>query len=182
MLLFILIGLIILCLIIKPQYETFDVASEQDILEGASPIYNWGKPKIRKEKVVKEKCIDRKICENISECDITKHKDLHKYVLKSSVPPCPNMSKYILKSKIPSYPDMSKYILKSEIPAYPDMSKYILKSEIPNCPKQLECPYCPECKKCEPIPNMNRFMLKEKCYNMLNKQLKPNDVINRCLQ
>ena len=58
--------------------------------------------------------------------------DLSRYVLKSSIPPCPIL------------PDMSNYILKSEIPVcppLPDMSKYVLKSSIP---PQTQCPPCPQ--------------------------------------
>jgi hypothetical protein len=67
--------------------------------------------------------------------------DWSKYVLKSSIPPCPPQ------------PDMSRYMLKSECPAPPDMSKYILKSAVPPCPPCIstcnkpckigECPPCP---------------------------------------
>ena len=69
------------------------------------------------------------------------HIDWSKYVLKSSIPPCP------------SCPDMSRYMLKSECPAPPDMSKYILKTAVPPCPPCIstcnkpckigECPPCP---------------------------------------
>ena len=67
--------------------------------------------------------------------------DWSKYVLKSSVPPCPPQ------------PDMSKYMLKTECPAPPDMSKDILKSAVPPCPPCIttcnkpckigDCPPCP---------------------------------------
>ena len=67
--------------------------------------------------------------------------DATKYVLKSTVPPCPAM------------PDMSRYMLKTECPASPDMSKYVLKSSVPKCPPCIstcskpckigECPPCP---------------------------------------
>ena len=75
---------------------------------------------------------DRKRCPAI---------DWSKYVLKSSIPPCPPQ------------PDMSRYMLKTECPAPPDMSKYILKSAVPPCPPCIstcnkpckigECPPCP---------------------------------------
>ena len=79
--------------------------------------------------------------------------DMSKYVLKSSIPPCPQL------------PDMSEYMLKSECPPVPDLSKYILKSSIPKpqpiiidssaCQKQCgECPPCPRPRcpevKCPP--------------------------------
>ena len=67
--------------------------------------------------------------------------DPSKWVLKSTIPPCPAM------------PDMSKYMLKTECPPLPDMSKYVLKSSVPKCPpcistcskpcKVGECPPCP---------------------------------------
>jgi len=67
--------------------------------------------------------------------------DPSKWVLKSTVPPCPPM------------PDMSKYMLKTECPPQPDMSKYVLKSSVPNCPPCIstctkpckigDCPPCP---------------------------------------
>jgi hypothetical protein len=75
--------------------------------------------------------------------------DPTKYVLKSTVPPCPPM------------PDMSRYMLKTECPAQPDMSKYVLKSSVPKCPPCIstcskpckigECPPCPR-PRC-PTPN-----------------------------
>lgn len=67
--------------------------------------------------------------------------DPSKWVLKSTIPPCPAM------------PDMSKYMLKTECPPLPDMSKYVLKSSVPKCPPCIstcskpckigECPACP---------------------------------------
>ena len=75
--------------------------------------------------------------------------DSTKYVLKSTVPPCPPM------------PDMSRYMLKTECPSSPDMSKYVLKSSVPKCPPCIsscskpckigECPPCPR-PRC-PLPN-----------------------------
>ena len=67
--------------------------------------------------------------------------DWSKYILKASIPPCPQQ------------PDMSRYMLKTECPAPPDMSRYILKSAVPPCPPCIstcnkpckigECPPCP---------------------------------------
>lgn len=67
--------------------------------------------------------------------------DPTRYVLKTSVPPCPPM------------PDMTRYMLKTECPSIPDMSKYVLKASVPNCPPCIstctkpckigECPPCP---------------------------------------
>ena len=75
--------------------------------------------------------------------------DWSKYVLKASIPPCPEQ------------PDLSRYMLKTECPAPPDMSRYVLKSAVPACPPCIstcnkpckigECPPCsrPRC----PLPN-----------------------------
>ena len=75
-------------------------------------------------------------------CPPCREPDLSKYVLKSTIPPCPQC------------PDMSQYMLKSECPPVPDLSKYVLKSSIPKpqpiiidssaCKNQAgECPPCP---------------------------------------
>lgn len=89
--------------------------------------------------------------ESCSNCDITKNKDIDKYVLKSSVPPCPDMSEFITKNMMNANPDLSDYILKSEVKPCEkvDYSKYILKSQIPPCPT---CPLCPECPICPVCP------------------------------
>jgi hypothetical protein len=89
--------------------------------------------------------------ESCSTCDITKNKDIDKYVLKSSVPPCPDMSEFITKNMMNANPDLSDYILKSEVKPCDkvDYSQYILKSQIPPCPT---CPLCPECPLCPVCP------------------------------
>ena len=98
------------------------------------------------------------------ECPECKQPNMSKYVLKTSIPPCPSM------------PDMSNYMLKSECPPVPDLSNYILKSSVPKqnpvildcykCHKQKgECPPCPrarcpevkcpeptKCPTCAPCP------------------------------
>jgi len=86
-----------------------------------------------------------------NKCDITQNKDINKYVLKNSIPPCPDMSNYATKNMINYTPDLNKYILKSEIPSCPkiNMHDYIKKSEIPACPT---CPTCPECPICPVCP------------------------------
>jgi len=93
----------------------------------------------------------KKSNESCSSCDITKNKDIDKYVLKSSVPPCPDMSEFITKNMMNANPDLSDYILKSEVKPCEkvDYSKYILKSQIPPCPT---CPLCPECPLCPVCP------------------------------
>lgn len=94
---------------------------------------------------------DVNLNETCNKCDITVNKDIDKYVLKSSVPACPDMSEFITKNMINSNPDLNDYILKSEIKACDkvDISQYILKSEIPACPT---CPICPECPICPVCP------------------------------
>ena len=57
---------------------------------------------------------------------------------------CPDMSKYVLKTSIPPCPepkvDREVYMLKSEC-KQPDMSKYVLKSSLPS----YKAPPCPPC-------------------------------------
>jgi hypothetical protein len=88
------------------------------------------------------------------QCPPCREPDLSKYVLKSTIPPCPQC------------PDMSQYMLKSECPPVPDLSKYVLKSSIPKpqpiiidssaCKKEAcgDCPPCPRPRcpevKCPP--------------------------------
>ena len=65
-----------------------------------------------------------------NKCDITQNKNIDKYVLKSSVPACPDMSQYVKKSQMnPSG-----------------------KTRPADCPK---CPICPICPKC-PTTNGGR--------------------------
>lgn len=86
-------------------------------------------------------------------CPPCREPDLSKYVLKSTIPPCPTL------------PDLSQYMLKSECPPVPDLSKYVLKSSIPKpqpiivdssaCKNMAgECPPCPRPRcpevKCPP--------------------------------
>ena len=92
-------------------------------------------------------------------CPPCREPDLSKYVLKSTIPPCPtcpDMSNYMLKTECPPVPDLSKYVLKSSIPkpqpVILDCSKCSKpKGECPPCPR----PRCPEVKcppptKCDP--------------------------------
>lgn len=92
------------------------------------------------------------VCYN---CDITLNKNIDKYVLKSSVPACPDMSDYVTKNMIPANTNFNDYILKSEVKPCEkvDISQYILKSEIPACPS---CPICPECPICPVCPEPTR--------------------------
>ena len=92
-------------------------------------------------------------------CPPCREPDLSKYVLKSTVPPCPtcpDMSSYMLKTECPPVPDLSKYVLKSSIqkpqPVILDCSKCQKpKGECPPCPRP-RCPevMCPEPTKCPP--------------------------------
>ena len=98
------------------------------------------------------KCSDCK--KPASKCDCKK-----KGMARLICPPCkaPDMSKYVLKSTVPpcpSLPNLSNYMLKTECPPVPDLSKYVLKSSIPKqqpviidnsaCKKDVgECPPCP---------------------------------------
>lgn len=92
-------------------------------------------------------------------CPPCKQPDLSKYVLKSTIPPCPPMpdlSKYMLKTECPPVPDLSNYVLKSSIPkpqpVIMDCSKCNKpKGECPPCPRP-RCPEvkCPEPTKCPP--------------------------------
>lgn len=154
--------------------ENFKNSSKQDIKNGASTFYDWSRVKschkkkdddnsscsteiqegdfienkfyiqpVEKQEIIREKA-------DCNTCDITKMKGIDKYVLKSSVPACPDMSKYAPKSMVKSCPDMKDYIKKSEIPPCPqcpNLNDYVLKSQVP---AQVECPVCPVCPICPP--------------------------------
>jgi hypothetical protein len=93
-----------------------------------------------------------------------KQPDMNKYVLKSSIPPCPavpDLSNYILKSECPPVPDLSNYVLKSSIPKQNpvllDCSKcQKAKGECPPCPRarcpEVKCPTPTKCPDCAPCP------------------------------
>ena len=95
-----------------------------------------------------------------------KQPDMNKYVLKSSIPPCPavpDLSNYILKSECPPVPDLSNYVLKSSIPKQNpvilDCSKcQKAKGECPPCPRarcpEVKCPEPTKCPQCAPCPTM----------------------------
>jgi hypothetical protein len=75
-------------------------------------------------------------------CPPCREPDLSKYVLKSTIPPCPPM------------PDLSKYMLKTECPPVPDLSNYVLKSSVPRPqPVILDCSKCSKPSgECPPCP------------------------------
>ena len=95
-----------------------------------------------------------------------KQPDMNKYVLKSSIPPCPavpDLSNYILKSECPPVPDLSNYVLKSSIPKQNpillDCSKCNKpKGDCPPCPRprcpEVTCPQPTKCPQCAPCPSM----------------------------
>ena len=97
-------------------------------------------------------------------CPDCKQPDMSKYVLKSSIPPCPqlpDLSNYILKSECPPVPDLSNYVLKSSIPRQGpvilDCSKcQKAKGECPPCPRprcpEVKCPPPTKCPACVPCP------------------------------
>jgi hypothetical protein len=97
-------------------------------------------------------------------CPECKQPNMSKYVLKSSIPPCPkcpDLSNYILKSECPPVPDLSNYVLKSSIPKQNpvilDCSKCQKpKGECPPCPRarcpEVKCPAPTKCPTCAPCP------------------------------
>jgi hypothetical protein len=132
----------------KEYFDNKDTSSSENVSEGSSEYYGWGYSGINNTNTAKRKCpvcdntyIDNNTCNIVIDdrnkcklCDITQNKDIDKYVLKSSVPPCPDMSNYATKSMVNSCPDMDKYILKSKIPEYcsahlKDNDKYMLKTQ-----------------------------------------------------
>jgi hypothetical protein len=106
----------------------------------------------------------RPICPACPDC---KQPDMSKYVLKSSIPPCPSlpdMSNYILKSECPPVPDLSNYVLKSSIPKQNpvilDCSKCQKpKGDCPPCPRprcpEVKCPEPTKCPTCAPCPRQS---------------------------
>jgi len=155
------------------------ISSDTERSDGASHLYGWGlpdtniynfdKPKCEPEHKCDDKCPrtcplicnkepsctqppkDTNVNEVCKKCDITLNNNIDKYVLKSSVPACPDTSEFVTKNMINAHPDLSEYILKSEIKPCPhiDLSEYILKSSVPPCP---DCPVCPECPICPVCP------------------------------
>ena len=98
----------------------------------------------------------RPVCPPAPPC---REPDLSKYVLKTTVPPCPtcpDMTNYMLKTECPPTPDLSRYVLRSSIPK---QQPIIIDSsackgnggECPPCPRP-RCPevQCPPPTKCAP--------------------------------
>tara|TARA_B100000780_G_C21126993_1_gene457826 strand:- start:8155 stop:8886 length:732 start_codon:yes stop_codon:yes gene_type:complete len=160
------------CVCRETIVEKFKDSSNEEVAEGSSSLYDWGfhpikevedaveKPKHhpnkhhghrhKKHETCKDEEEDPKYC---YDCDITTNKNINKYVLKSSIPPCPDMSEYAKKSQIPPNIDLKRYILKSQIPSCdcPNIKNYIKKSEVPSCPEVPLCPKCPICPVCPQI-------------------------------
>jgi len=167
--------------------ENFKSSSKNDVEQGASTFYDWGLKKDNKTK--QESCSNGKYLDDkktiikndyyiypsqkkqeppqtCNNCEAYKCKNIDRYVLKSSVPPCPDMSQYALKSMVNTCPDMSNYILKSQIPLLtntPDMSKYVLKSQIPVCPE---------------LPDLSKYVLKSQIPACPNPVVYPPPIIN----
>ena len=119
--------------------------------------------------------------EKLPACEC-KQPDMSKYVLKSSVPPCPalpDMSHYILKSECPSVPDLSNYVLKSSIPRQTpvilDCSKCQKpKGDCPPCPRprcpEVKCPPPTKCDTCPPCPRTSCPPAVVKCKTEMDTQ------------
>lgn len=116
-------------------------------------------------------------------CPPCKQPNMNKYVLKSTIPPCPvlpDMSNYILKSECPPVSDLSNYVLKSSIPKQSpiilDCSKCNKPSgECPPCPRQrcpeVLCPTPTKCASCAPCPRTKCPPAVVKC----KTELSPNN-------
>ena len=138
-------------------------------------------------------------CSNCGEianvvCPPCKDADMTKYVLKSTIPPCPaqpDLSKYMLKTECPPVPDLSKYVLKSSIPKQQpvilDCSKCQKPSgECPPCPRprcpEIKCPeptVCPPCAPCarsECPPTKMKCTATEQPVQQVRPYLSPLDI------
>jgi hypothetical protein len=101
-------------------YENFKSSSTNiEVKEGASKYYDWAgtnatePQKIHREEASCPECNHKfniliKLPEssvassnaNCESSDITRNRNIDKYVLKSSIPPCPDLSAYALKSDL----------------------------------------------------------------------------------
>ena len=172
--------------------EMYSNSSSADIDDGASQIYGRGlinrennkssKKSSKKSSRHPPRHPSRHPCRHISNkecsrCDILLNKDIDKYVLKSSVPPCPDMKDYAKKSMLCPCRDMSKYILKRDIPKCPRCPKQHRCPKPIRCPKQHKCPEpirCPKQHKCpEPIRcphiNLDKYITRREC-SLLRKE------------
>jgi hypothetical protein len=153
------------------------VSSSGDVAAGASELYGWGYTPITKKQTVKVKPRKCPSCENVyseepdmcilcqgkdNDCrfaDITQNVDIDKYVLKSSIPPCPDLTEYAKKNMVPPTNSFNpnEWILKSAIPPcpqIPNLNDYVRKSEVPACTESCgsNCPECPVAPICPVAP------------------------------
>lgn len=187
----ILMLILILCYLLSNKInlqENYETSTADDVDEGASQLYHWGYPEDKPKEVqdsvpeptpqpqddsCEPKPEPRPYCKTsdnnyalCKNCDITLNKDIDKYVLKSSIKPCPNSSRFATKNMVKPCPDLSNYMLKSECkrnecPPRPDMSKYVLKTEIPACPKLPEIPKCPVCPKPQNCKALDQYRINQ---------------------
>jgi hypothetical protein len=183
-----------------PLPEMPDISFDWEGKHGpASGKSNKCEKKKRRDECEEEPVVtDVMKCRN---CDITLNKDIDKYVLKSSVPPCPDMSEYVKKGQMNPDINMNDYIKKSDIQPCPhvDLSEYIRKSDIPACPAPVQCPTCPECPlcpkgvggKCKEIrefnitehPDMKDYIKKSEAYQKIKKLIEENYMLKKeCIQ
>lgn len=173
---FLWVGLLVLIvlLFLSKRYENFEQRStSSQVGEGASQYWGWGFDGVNEEKRHKKerkcpKCdhvfIDNDVCNiiiddrhNCKYCDITQNKDIDKYVLKSSVPPCPDMSRFATKAMVHSCPDMNKYVLKSKLPEY--CAAYQPDKKCSPCPQKYVNVYNDITKH----PEYNKYVSKDNC-------------------
>jgi hypothetical protein len=122
---------------------------------------------------------------------------MDKYILKTNLPPLPDMDKYILKTSIKKCPkkyDMTQYIKKTEIVPNkcPDLDKFVLKTSIPPCKKQIETKLNDkdtqipikqvETKKDEPNIKLNITPKKYNCRKLLTNLNDKTTAINKNIQ
>ena len=179
----------------------------QDLSVGTKPFGNFSITNHKQfQEVIKDytpnsdlpKVCNAYIEDNLSQYPIESHRDINKYVLKTSIPApkrCKNLSEY----PIVAHPDITNYVHKDSIPKaknledydiskHPDIDNYILKSTIP-APKK--CKTLAEYKleqhpefaaykkqmedKCK--ANLDKFSQKDKCGNNIPcKSLEDYDV------
>ena len=167
--------------------EMYANSSTDDISDGASQIYNRGLPSNSNiehppgpippgppgprpprppgpRPPRPDPChrCSNKECRN---CDILLNKDIDKYVMKSSIPPRPDMREYAKKSMLCPCRDMSKYILKRNIPKCPECRRC---TKCPSCPR---CPRCPECPECPKI-DLDKYITRKECNRLRTEDKK----------
>lgn len=163
--------------------EMYSNSSSTDIADGASQIYDRGLSN-NLNSTTSESLLppplpptpppcNKPTNEQCRNCDILLNKDIDKYVIRSSVPPCPDLKEYAKKSMLCPCRDMSKYILKRDIPKCPTCPKHPKpKCPIPKCPKpkcpKPKCPPCPRCPKCPQI-DLDKYITRTEC-NRLRRE------------